>query len=277
MPPPPPPPSQQQESPPTQRDNAKEAMERVFAPREISTPSLRASFDRPAQRGQGHAAVEEHPGPVIRSRKTESPQEIDLRATFNHAVLETGTLQPRLVDLHEKVREPRTGIRYVFLIDSSGSHAAHEKMRLVKGAVLGILTSSFRKDDEVVLIAFRGTDAQVLLEPSRQVDDAATALEYLPTGGRTPLAHALELAKIYLTPTAFLILLSDGRANVAMSGGDPWQEALDRARELNCRALVVDTQGPNDFARRVSELAGALKAKAATLAELQNLNVLQLG
>jgi len=47
----------------------------------------------------------------------------------------------------------------------------------------------------------------------------------------------LELAKTYLTPATLLIVLSDGRANFAVSGGDPWQEALERARELNGRAL----------------------------------------
>ena len=270
------PPLTRRESPPSAGEGAKEGIERVFAPQQAIAPTLHASFDNPLQRGYGQAAVEDHPGPVIRSRKTESPREINLRATLNHAVLETGNPQPRLSDLYEKVREPRTGTRYVFLIDSSGSHAAHEKMRMVKGAVLAILASSFHKDDEVVLIAFRGTDAHVLLEPSHQIEDAATALEYLPTGGRTPLAHSLELAKTYLTPTTFLILLSDGRANVAISGGDPWQEALDRARELNCRALVVDTEGPNDPMRRISELADALRAKAVKLAELENLNILDL-
>jgi magnesium chelatase subunit D len=257
--PPPPPP------PPPSTGQAKPQMERIFAPQKVDVPPIRESFDKPTQ-----------PGPIIRSRQTETPQEIDIRSTLNHAVREKGTLQPGLADLHEKVREPRTSIRFIFLIDSSGSHAAQEKMRLVKGAVLGILTSSFRKNDEVVLIAFRGTDAQVLLEPSRQLDEAATALEYLPTGGRTPLAHAFERAKTYQTPSTFLILLSDGRANVAISGGDPWQEALIRASELNCRTLVIDTESPNNHLQRIPELAEALKAKTIPLLDLEHQNVLEL-
>ena len=102
------------------------------------------------------------------------------------------------------------------------------------------------------------------------------ALEYLPTGGRTPLAHALELAKTYLIPTTLLIVLSDGRANVAISGGHPWQEALERARQLHCRALVVDTENPNYPVRRVSELAGALRASSVDLHGLEHLDALAI-
>jgi magnesium chelatase subunit D len=271
-PPPPLPRSLPPQETPDANASAKEAIDRIFAPLKVDVQPIRAAFDH-AQRGRSHAVLEDHPGSQISARKTESPQEIDVRATLNHAALETGTLQPRLSDLHEKVREPRTGIRYIFLIDSSGSHAAQEKMRLVKGAVLGILNRSFRKDDEVVLIAFRGTEAQVLLEPSRQVDEAVTALEYLPTGGRTPLAHALESAKTFTTPSSFLILLTDGRANVAISGSDPWQEALEHARQLTCRALVVDTEGSDHLLRRVSEIADALSALTVSLADLEHFDI----
>jgi magnesium chelatase subunit D len=276
MPPPPSPAPRQSPEPSPQNQEAKEAIEHIFSAREVMAPAIQASLDNPVQRGNGRAAVVEHPGPIVRTRRTESPHEVDFRATLNHAALETGTLQPRLSDLHEKVRVPRSGIRYLFVIDSSGSHAAQEKMRLVKGAVLGMLNRSFRKDDEVVFIAFRGTHAQVLLEPSHQIDDAATVLEYLPTGGRTPLAHAFELAKTYLTPSTLLILLSDGRANVPLRDGDPWQEALAIGQQLNCRALVIDTDTPGHSVSRVSELALALRASSIPLANIGNLDVLEI-
>jgi magnesium chelatase subunit D len=276
VPPPPPPPSpRQQPDTPSPRESAKEAIERVFSPVQVIAPQIHASLDNPALRGNSQDTLVDHPGPVIRTRQTEDPREIDLRATLNHAALETGAFQPRLSDLHEKVREPRSGIRYLFLIDSSGSHAAQEKMRLVKGAVLGMLTRSFGKSDEVAIIAFRGTHAQVLLEPSHQMDDAATALEYLPTGGRTPLAHALELAKVYLTPSTLMILLSDGRANVSLGDGDPWNEALTIAEGLNCRALVIDTETPGHPAGRVAELARVLRASAIPLAGIENFDAVE--
>lgn len=254
----------------------KEALERIFAPQPVMTPAIRLAANDPAQRGISQETAADQPGPVVRTRKKDNPREIDVRATLNHAVLETGTLQPRLSDLHEKVRSPRSGIRYLFLIDSSGSHAAQEKMRLVKGAALGLIERSFGKGDEVAIIVFRGTEAQILLEPSQQVEDAATALEYLPTGGRTPLAHALERAKTYLTPSAFLILLSDGRANVSLHGGDPWLEALETARQLHCRGLIIDTENSASPLRRVSELAEALNAPSIHLDGLHNLDLLEM-
>jgi magnesium chelatase subunit D len=269
-PPPAPAPHKEQHDSPS-NENAKGITERIFKPLEVRSPKLDASAGSFSRQGGAQPALAEHPGPVVRTRSNESPREIDLRATLNHAVLETGKLQPRPQDLHEKVRAPNVAVRYLFLIDSSGSHAAHQKMRLVKGAVLGLLRRSFRKGDETVLIAFRGNEAVVLLEPSHQLEDAATALEYLPTGGRTPLAHALELAKNYVTPSTVLILLTDGRANVPVSGGDPWAEALQRAAQVNCRALVVDTEHPDSPVRRVSEIARALRATSIELSRLEEI------
>jgi magnesium chelatase subunit D len=265
-----------QPEPPISARSTKEAVERIFAPQRVITPAVRLTSDDAEQHGTSQETRADHPGPVVRTKWTENPREIDIRATVSHAVLETGTLQPRLSDLHEKVRSPRSGIRYLILIDSSGSHAAQEKMRLVKGAALGLIECSFGMGDEVAIIVFRGTDAQTLLEPSSRLDDAATALEYLPTGGRTPLVHALERAKTYLTATTLLVLLSDGRANVSLRGGDPWQEALASARELHCRALVIDTESPDSPVRRVSELAEALKATSINLDDVKNIDLLEM-
>ncbi len=95
------------------------------------------------------------------------------------------------------------------------------------------------------MIFSRGASAQVILEPTQVLADAVTALEYVPTGGRTPLAAALNQAKSYLTRSTLLVLLSDGRANIAIDGGDPWQEALAVARDMECSAVVVDTESEN--------------------------------
>ena len=138
-------------------------------------------------------------------------------------------------------------------------------MRLVKGAALNLLTRSFKNGDEVAIIVFRGASAQVLLEPSRSLREAGTALEYLPTGGRTPLAEALNLAKAYLTPATVLILLTDGRANVPLGTGDPWEEALDVASQIKTRALVIDTENSTERLGRPLKLAEALAAEYVRL------------
>jgi magnesium chelatase subunit D len=64
----------------------------------------------------------------------------------------------------------------------------------VKGVATGLLESSVDHRDEVAVIAFRGAKAEVVLQPCRDADAALRVLEFLPTGGRTPFAHGLELA-----------------------------------------------------------------------------------
>jgi magnesium chelatase subunit D len=262
-----PPLSPSQPTPPRPEDGSQsgEGPARIFAPREVETFTLRPGFEDSSARGISASTPASQPGPVTGARRTETPIELDLRATLNHAAVETGNIQPRMADLHERVRTPTSGTRYLFLLDSSGSHAAQERMRLVKGATLNLLTRSFKNGDEVAIIVFRGTSAQVLLEPSRSLPEAATALEYLPTGGRTPLADALNLAKTYLTPATVLILLTDGRANVPLGTGDPWQEALDVASQIKTRALVIDTENSTERLGRPFKLAEALAAEYVRL------------
>jgi magnesium chelatase subunit D len=251
--------------------SAGDGLARIFAPREVETFILRPSLEDSALRSVSVSTSIAQPGPVTGARLTETPIELDLRATLNHAVLETGSIQPRAADLHERVRAPASGTRYLFVIDSSGSHAVQERMRLVKGAASSLLTRSFKNGDEVAIIVFRGTDARVLLEPSRAIHEATTALEYLPTGGRTPLAHALDLAKAYITPATVLILLTDGRANVPLGIGDPWQEALDIAGQIKIPALVIDTENSAERLGRPLKLAEALAAEYVHL-ESSDLN-----
>ena len=154
-------------------------------------------------------------GPIVATRRSETPRELDLRPSLLHAVTHTGVARLRAEDLHERVRAPQASTRFILIVDSSGSHAIHDRMRLVKGAVSGLLEASHGRHDEVVVIACRGAEAQVLVEPTSSREDADRAIEYLPTGGRTPLAHGLELAAGYVTDHAVAVLITDGHANVA--------------------------------------------------------------
>lgn len=255
--------------PPSLPDSAvKGSGERVFASSSVETPTIRvAGIDNPrVATGSGASAGQR--GPVVRARRSETPVELDVRATVSHALREKGEAQVQRSDLYERVRRPSAGIRYLFVIDSSGSHAAQERMRQVKGAVSSLLTRSFKREDEIVILLFRGTSAQVILEPTQTLPDALSALEYLPTGGRTPLAHALESALSFVTPSTFLVLLTDGRANVSVRGGDPWHEALEAARLLVCPALVIDTEDGANALGQTGMLADALGARCVSLHEL---------
>ena len=266
-----PPPTQPetQQGKPNEPGNLSDTLERIFTPRPMNAITVQPASESGAPRGISASALNGSSGPVVGARRAESPVELDIRATLNHALLETGQLRARAADLHERIRKPRSHTRYLFLIDSSGSHAAQERMRLVKGAASSLLTHSFRSGDEIAIIVFRGASAQVVLEPTRLPQEALAVLEYLPTGGRTPLAHALTLAQSYLTPGTVLILLTDGRANVAIGSGDPWQEALSLASQLHTPALVIDTEDSNERLGRPRQLAEALGAEYLYLATLE--------
>ena len=117
------------------------------------------------------------------------------------------------------------------------------------------------------LIAFRGRSAELVLPPTNRLDQAYACLRDLPTGGRTPLAAALQLALGTLTrfrreQSKLLVLVTDGRANVGLSGGDPdhdVQMAAQALRQSEVRALVVDSEDGLlrlGLARRVAELLG---------------------
>jgi magnesium chelatase subunit D len=141
-------------------------------------------------------------------------------------------------DLREAVREGREGNLVLFAVDASGSMAARQRMRAVKGAVLSLLLDAYQRRDKVGLVTFRGTEAEVALPPTSSVEAAARRLTSLATGGRTPLAAGLARAARVLAAErlrdprrrALLVVVTDGRAT---SGSD-----ADLARAL---ALLTGT------------------------------------
>ena len=108
--------------------------------------------------------------------------------------------------------------------------------------------------DRVALIAFRGRTAEMLLPPTRSLARAKRGLAGLPGGGGTPLASGIDAATALAeavrrrgeTPT--IVMLTDGRANVARDGAPgrsrAEEEALAAARTLaggQFAVLFVDT------------------------------------
>jgi magnesium chelatase subunit D len=237
-----------------------EQEEQRFSAQPVIAPELRWTVDDGAS-GATEARKGQAPGPVVRSRRSERPGELDIRSSVLESLAQTGQVTPRLQDLYEKVRKPLVGSRFLFVVDSSGSHAARERMRAVKGAVVGLLERSLRRHDEVAIVVFRGEGAEILVEPTGDVAAVLAALEYLPTGGRTPLAHALELAQRFVTPETLLLLITDGRANVPFRTEDPWMDALQAAAGVSCTAVVVDTESSGNALGKAAEIAAAMGAE----------------
>ena len=197
-------------------------------------------------------------------------------------------------DVREKVRESKTGSLILFVVDASGSMGAQRRMVAVKGAILSLLLDAYQRRDKVGLIAFRGTAAQVMLPPTSSVDLAQLYLRDMPTGGRTPLSHGLVTALQVIESEKMkdrkalplLIVLSDGRANIALGKTDAFQQSVGLAgndlpmveamaiastiKEQRIPAVVIDTE--TDFLRLglIGPLAEAMGAPCIKLEELQS-------
>jgi magnesium chelatase subunit D len=271
--------SQQQEQ---AQPNA--AAEQVFgarAPEMLRKIQISASSKPALSHGRRNPAPSTAQGRYERAVLDEKPVALAVDATLRSAVrrggLDNGTLQVQRSDLHRKERAGKTGTRVLFLVDASGSMATRRRMELVKGVVFRLLEEAYQERDQVGVIAFRGPEAQVLLPFTASVE-AAIALRELPTGGRTPLAHALTLAAQVVQQSrqdapALLIVVSDGKANVPLAGtdGDPWQQALAAAAQLagmGLTSLVLDSETGFVRSGRARRLAEALAAEYLPLEEL---------
>ncbi|MFF3652445.1 putative cobaltochelatase [Streptomyces sp. NPDC002181] len=186
-------------------------------------------------------------------------------------------------DLRQATREGREGNLVLFVVDASGSMAARQRMSAVKGAVLSLLLDAYQRRDKVGLITFRGSAAELALPPTSSVDAAATRLEQLPTGGRTPLAAGLLKAHEVLrierlrdpSRRPLLVVVTDGRATSAGStgpagtaGGDPRALAGRSARLLQAQgvaSVVVDCESGPVRLGLAGVLAADLGGPAVTL------------
>ncbi|UUR07986.1 VWA domain-containing protein [Sphingomonas glaciei] len=155
-------------------------------------------------------------------------------------------------DLRIRRHEAKSTALTVFAVDASGSAAA-QRLAEAKGAVESLLQQSYVRRAEVALVAIRGDGATLLLPPTRSLTRARRLLAELPGGGGTPLAAGIDAAReLALSAVArgrvpALVVLTDGRANVALDGRQDRSAALAdaaaaarRVAGSSLRALVID-------------------------------------
>lgn len=168
-------------------------------------------------------------------------------------------------DLRQKIRETKAGNLIMFVLDGSGSMIAEERMVATKGAILSLLLDAYQRRDHVGLIIFRDYGAELVLAPTNSVDLAQKVLRRLPAGGRTPLTHGLKLGLETITEylrrkpktIPLLVLVSDGKGNVRLNGGDPREEALAVCRQIRAariHAVGIDTEEKERIAGLMEEL-----------------------
>jgi magnesium chelatase subunit D len=187
------------------------------------------------------------------------------------------SIEVRQQDFHVSRTTQRTETTIIFVVDASGSSAMN-RLAEAKGAVELLLADCYVRRDRVAVMAFRGRGAELMLPPTRSLVRAKRSLAGMPGGGGTPLAHALDAAAALADGIArrgespLLVLLTDGRANIARDGSpgraQAEQDALAAARQLRlrvaaCAVLLVDTSPqPQPQAQR---LASAMQARYLAL------------
>ena len=181
------------------------------------------------------------------------------------------SLQVRSEDIRVKRFEEKSDRLLVFTVDASGSSAL-SRLAEAKGAIELLLAQAYARRDHVALVSFRGTEAEVLLPPTRSLVQTKRRLAALPGGGGTPLAAGIVMAleqsiaatRKGLTPT--IVILTDGRANVALDGaGNRVQAAADAqrmaqmVRAQGIDALVIDTGNrPEPALSALAQTLGAI-------------------
>ncbi|MCV7014958.1 vWA domain-containing protein, partial [Mycolicibacterium madagascariense] len=179
-----------------------------------------------------------------------------------------GRLLLRAEDLRRAVREGREANLVLFVVDTSGSMAARERMRQVKTAILSLLLDAYRRRDRVAVVTFRGDGADVALPATRSVDVAARRLDDLPAGGRTPLAEglieAVELVRRERLRDPgrrpLLVVITDGRATSGADAVARSRRAADYVASQRISSVVVDCESGRmrmGLARTLAEHMGA--------------------
>lgn len=202
------------------------------------------------------------------------------------------TRQPRVLVKSDDYRYQR--LRHnsqstaIFLVDASGSTAL-ERLGETKGAIEQLLARCYVRRDEVAMITFRGREAQTILPPTRSLVMAKRKLSALPGGGPTPLAAGLErglelaLSVQRQGSTPVLVLLTDGRGNIALDGradrslaADELTKLATRCRSLEMRSICIDiARRPRPAVSTLAEQMGAdlhflQHADARTMSDVVN-------
>lgn len=179
-------------------------------------------------------------------------------------------LQVRREDFHITRYKQVGQTTTVFVVDASGSSAIN-RLAEAKGAVELLLADCYVRRDRVAVLAFRGAGVELLLPPTRSLARAKRGLAGLPGGGGTPLASAIDAARELADQisrrgeTPILVLLTDGRGNVARDGtggrARGLEDATAAARQLRLTgttALLLDTSPrPQPSAEALAREMGA--------------------
>jgi len=133
----------------------------------------------------------------------------------------------------------------VFLIDTSGSMNAHNKLPLLRNS-FKLLLSSLKPDDTISIVTYAGS-AGTVLEPTKAKDKnkILAALNNLHAGGSTAgaagikQAYALAEQNMLEEGVNRVILATDGDFNVGVSNPEELKSYIERKRDTGVTLSVL--------------------------------------
>jgi magnesium chelatase subunit D len=183
-------------------------------------------------------------------------------------------------DLRHKVRERKIGRHILLAVDASGSMGAQERMRETKAAILSLLLDAYQRRERVGLVVFQGEQAVAALPFTHSIEIAQRYLRDLPTGGKTPLPHGLALSvdlikkerAKYPKDAFLLVLITDGKANISLTGKVPMTEVKELAvqvKTLGINSLILNTERYWHEASCLPEISQMMGASYYTIDKLK--------
>ena len=284
-----------------EQDRKDDIIEQIFEVGDtFNVKKFTAAKDRVLRRGSGRRSrtrIAQKQGRYVKSTSVTGTGDVALDATLRaaaphqlHRKNDAGlAVVLRSEDIREKIRERRIGNFLLFLVDASGSMGARGRMTASKGAIMSLLLDAYQKRDRIAMVSFRKNEAVVNLPPTSSIELAAGLLREMPVGGRTPLsaglAKAYELLRNYLLrePTArpIVIMITDGKSNVALGEKKPLDEAIALAGRLSAdariRIIVVDTESQGLIRFGLAhKLAGVMNAQYFKIGDLKSESLLNI-
>lgn len=180
-----------------------------------------------------------------------------------------------------KALSKRSQTSILFVVDASGSMGVEDLMVKTKGLAFEILKDAYIMREKVGFITFRDTKAELILPFTKNVVMAKEELKRIKTGGKTPLSLALKRTLKEIDKESrkekdneiILLIFSDGRANISISGNDPFEEALKLGRiisEKKIKTFVIDTDPTwinYPYAKDLAKIMGARYMKLKDVLE----------
>ena len=164
----------------------------------------------------------------------------------------------------------------VFVVDLSGSMTARRRLAAVSELCVDLLRDSYTRRDRVAVVVARGTQASLVVPPTKSVDIAVRRLADVRTGGRTPLAEGLLMAADVIERSRrseperrpLLVVLTDGRATAGPDAAARARGAAAHIARRGVDSVVVDCEQGMVRLGLAADLAAHLGGELMAIDEL---------